>query len=228
MSVLALIPARGSSKGVPRKNVRALGGRPLLAWTIDAALAAATVDRVLVSTDDEEIRAVALAHGAEAPFLRPPELAADDTSDLPVYEHALSWLAERERYEPELVAWLRPTAPLRTAADVDAAVDLLVRTGADCVRSVCAAEHHPFWTRRLEGDRLLPLLEVDEARYPRRQLLPPAYRLNGAVDVVRRASVRGELWQGDVRGYEMPRERSVDLDDELDFLLAELLLGRSS
>jgi CMP-N,N'-diacetyllegionaminic acid synthase len=226
VTVLALIPARGGSKGVTRKNVRPLAGRPTIAWTIDAARGSARVDRVLVSTDDEEIRDTALALGAEAPFLRPPELAADDTGDRPVYDHALAWLAEQEGYAPEVVVWLRPTAPLRTAADVDGAVELLLRTGADCVRSVCAAEHHPYWMKRLEGDRLVPLLDADEAGYPRRQLLPPVYRLNGAVDAVRCAKVSEELWGGDVRGYEMPWERSVDLDDEVDFLLAELLLGR--
>lgn len=226
---LALVPARGGSKGVPRKNLRPVGGRPLIVWTIECALTSAGVDRVVVSTDDEEIAAVARGAGAETPFLRPTELAADETPDLPVFRHALAELVAGG-YRPELVVWLRPTAPLRTAADVEAVLALLSETGADAVRSVTEAEHHPYWVRRLEGTRLLPLLEgIDEAAYPRRQLLPPAYRLNGAVDAVRVDAVRPGarvLFEGDVRGYVMPRERSIDIDSELDLAVADLLLER--
>jgi CMP-N-acetylneuraminic acid synthetase len=215
---LGLIPARGGSKSVPRKNVRELAGKPVLAWTVETALACAALERVIVSTDDEEIAAVARACGAEV-LARPAELARDETPDLPVYRHALDELGDSY----DAVAWLRPTAPLRAAEDVDAAVRLLEETGADAVRSVCEAEHSPYWMGRLDGDRLVPLLgEVPE----RRQLLPPVYRLNGAVDVVRCSSVGDELFGGDVRAYVMPRERSIDLDTELDFLLAEALLRR--
>jgi CMP-N,N'-diacetyllegionaminic acid synthase len=229
--VLALIPARGGSKRVPRKNVRTLGGKPLISWTIEQALASEAVDRVVVSTDDAETAAIAEQYGAEVPFIRPASLAADETPDLPVFVHALDELAT-VGYRPEFVAWLRPTAPLRTAHDVDRAVALLRSTGADCVRSICLTEHHPYWARRLDGDRLLPFVDgVREEDFPQRQLLPPAYRLNGAVDVARTAFVAGtsgrELFGGDVRGYVMPHERSIDLDDELDFELAELLIARS-
>jgi CMP-N-acetylneuraminic acid synthetase len=217
--VLGLIPARGGSKGVPRKNVRDLAGKPALAWTVEAALASSSLARVVVSTDDEAIATVARAGGAEAPFVRPAELAGDETTDLPVYRHALQALGDGF----DAVAWLRPTAPLRTAEDIDAAVTLLDETGADCVRSVCPAEHNPYWMGTIEDGRLVPLLgEVPS----RRQLLPEVVRLNGAVDVVRCASVRDELFAGDVRTYVMPVERSVELDTELDFLLAEALLRR--
>jgi CMP-N,N'-diacetyllegionaminic acid synthase len=219
VSVLGLIPARAGSKGVARKNLRELAGKPVLAWTVEAALACQLLDRVLVSTDDDEIAAFARACGAEVPFARPAELANDDTPDLPVYRHALEALGD----EFDVVAWLRPTAPLRTADDIAAAVRLLDETGADCVRSVCEAEHSPYWMGRVEEGRLVPLLGDPP---PRRQLLPPVYRLNGAVDAVRCASVGDELFGGDVRAYVMPRERSVDLDTELDFLLAEALLRR--
>ena len=221
MRTLGLIPARGGSKSVPRKNVRRLAGKPVLVWTVETALASAALDRVVVSTDDEEIAETARACGAEVPFLRPPDLAEDDTPDLPVYRHALEQLGDT----PDAVAWLRPTAPLRSAADIEEAVRLLEETGADCVRSVCSAEHNPYWMGRLEDGRLMPLF--DET-YDRRQLLPRVYRLNGAVDVVRCAAVaaEGPLFGGDVRAYVMPPERSVDLDSELDFLLAEALLTR--
>ncbi len=229
MKVLAVIPARGGSKGIPRKNIRLLAGKPLINYTIEAALQSQYRLRVIVSTDDEEIANVARTAGAEVPFLRPAELARDDTPDLPVCQHALHWLMMHENYCPEVVVWLRPTSPLRTVQDIDAAVRLLVETGADCVRSVCLAEHHPYWMKRLEGNRLLPFVEgVDESKYYRRQELPPAYRLNGAVDVTwcKRIVENGKLFGGDMRGYVMPVERSVDLDSELDFALAELLLQR--
>lgn len=227
--VIAIIPARGGSKSVPRKNIRQLAGRPTIAWTITVALACPVLDRVTVSTDDKEIAEVAKQYGAEVPFLRGAELAQDDTPDLAVYQHALSWLAEHEGYYPDIVVWLRPTAPLRTVQDIEAAIDILVRTKADFVRSVCVAEHHPYWMNRLDADRLVPFVEgVDESQYYRRQLLPPVYRLNGAVDVTWRSTImeKGLIYSGDVRGYVMPAERSIDLDSELDFTLAELLLQR--
>jgi CMP-N,N'-diacetyllegionaminic acid synthase len=222
VKALGLIPARGGSKVVPRKNVRPLAGKPLLQWTIEVALACPSLERVVVSTDDEEIAAIARACGAEVPFLRPAELAADDTPDFPVYRHALAELADR----PEAVAWLRPTAPLRTADDMAAAIRLLDETGASCVRSVCPAEHHPSWMVRLAGDRIEPLDRNGSSQ--QRQALAPVYRLNGAIDVVRCAAVAadGPLFTGDIRASVMPPERSIDLDTELDFVLAEALLGR--
>lgn len=228
-ATLCIIPARGGSKGVLRKNIRQLAGKPLIAWTIETALACPSLTRVIVSTDDQEIAEIARQYGAEVPLLRPAELAQDDTPDLPVYQHALSWLAEHECYRPDIVVWLRPTVPLRTVQDVEAALQQLIETGADCVRSVCPAKHHPYWMKRLNGDRLVPFVEgIDVARYYQRQLLPPVYRLNGAVDVTwcRTVMEKGLLYSGDVRGYVMPAGRSIDLDSELDFALAELLLQR--
>jgi CMP-N,N'-diacetyllegionaminic acid synthase len=227
MQILGIIPARGGSKSIPRKSIRPLAGKPLIAWTIKTALSCPTLDRAIVSTDAQEIAEIAQQYGAELPFIRPTELAQDDTPDLPVYQHALSWLAEHEDYYSDIVVWLRPTAPLRIVQDVEAAIQLLIETGADCVRSVSLAEHHPYWMKRLDGDCLVPFVDgIDESTYYRRQLLPPAYRLNGAVDVTwcRTVMEKGLLYGGDVRGYVMPTERSIDLDTELDFALAELLL----
>jgi CMP-N,N'-diacetyllegionaminic acid synthase len=229
-AVLGIIPARSGSKSIPRKNIVMVAGKPLIAYTIQAALDAKLIDRVVVSTDSQEIAEVARSFGAEVPFLRPPELAQDDTPDLPVFQHALSWLARQEGYGPDIVVWLRPTAPLRSGQDVDAAIELLIETGADCVRSVCLAEHHPYWMKRLNGNRLEPFVEgVDHSKYYRRQLLPPVYRLNGAVDVTWcRTVIEGsQLYDGDIRGYVMPSERSIDVDTELDLALTTLLLERS-
>jgi CMP-N-acetylneuraminic acid synthetase len=230
--ILGIIPARGGSKGVPQKNIRLLGGKPLIAWTIETALRSHRINRLIVSTDDASIARISLEYGAEVPFMRPAELAQDDTPDFPVYQHAISWLREHQDCQPDIVVWLRPTAPLRTADDVDTAIGLLTETGADCVRSVCEAEHHPYWMKRLDGHRLVPFVEgIDERRYYRRQTLPPVYRLNGAVDVTRRRFVieREELYGGNMVGYVMPAERSIDLDGEIDFALAAFLLqGRAS
>lgn len=192
-------------------------------------MACPTLERVIVSTDDREIAEVARHYGAEVPFLRPSELAQDDTPDLPVYQHTLTWLAEHQSYHPDIVVWLRPTCPLRRVEDIEAAVEKLTKSGADCVRSVSLAEHHPYWMKRLDGDRLVPFLEgKDEQIYYQRQTLPPVYRLNGAVDVTWAKTVleRGVLYTGDVGAYVMDSEYGLDLDSELGFILAELLLDR--
>ena len=229
MITLALIPARAGSKSVPRKNIRLLAGKPLIAWTIETAAACSNLDRIIVSTDDKEIAEIAQTFGAEVPFLRSQELAQDDTPDLPVYKHALTWLAEYQNYRPDIVVWLRPTCPLRRVEHVKAAIDKLIDSGADCVRSVSPVKHHPYWMKRLDGDRLVPFLEgMDESTYYQRQLLPPVYCLNGSVEVVWVKNVldKGLLYAGDVRAHMMDIECGLDLDSELDFMLAELILQR--
>jgi CMP-N,N'-diacetyllegionaminic acid synthase len=225
--VVAIIPARGGSKGIPRKNIKEIAGKPLIAWTIETALSCHRLDRVIVSTEDEEIAKIANQYGAEIPFIRPWEIARDETTDLPVYQHALSWLNEHEKYCPDIIVWLRPTAPLRIVEDIEGAIGLLEKTKADFVRTVCKAEHHPYWMMQLKGDCLLPFMEeIETEKYYRRQLLPPVYRLNGAVDVTWWKTVmeKALLYSGDVRGYVMPQERSVDLDNQLDLLLAEAFM----
>jgi CMP-N,N'-diacetyllegionaminic acid synthase len=227
---LGIIPARGGSKGVPKKNVRNLAGKPLIAWSIETALQCKVLDRIVVTTDDSEISSISRKYGAEVPFSRPAEFAGDDTPDFPVCKHAIDWLAENDQYFPDIVVWLRPTSPLRSVQDISAAVELLIKTRADSVRSVCHSEHHPFWMKRIgESNRLAPFVDgCDETLYYRRQLLPRIYRLNGAVDVTwRKMVMHGPiLFSGDVRGYIMPPERSIDLDSEMDFSIAELFLLR--
>lgn len=228
MDILALIPARGGSKGLPRKNVLPLAGRPLLAWTVDQALASRHITRVVVTTDDDEIATVAREAGAEVPFMRPAELAGDAVTDLPVCEHALSTLAEAG-YVPGIVVWLRPTSPARRPEDIDAAIDLLLETGADGVRSVSRVHHHPFWMKQLgEGARLVDFLEgKNERSHPRRQTLPPLFVLNGVVDLTRPRNVEaGQLWGEDVRGYVVPDERAIDIDGAMDMALAEFLFDK--
>lgn len=227
---MGIIPARGASKKVPRKNIRPLAGKPLIAWTIEVALKSRCVNRVVVSTEDAEIAETSRKYGAEVPFLRPAELSGNDTPDLPVCQDALKWLSKNENYYPDIIVWLRPTSPLRRIQDVESAVDKLITSSADCVRSVSLVEHHPYWMKRLEQDRLLPLIEGrDEQTYYQRQLLPPVYRLNGAVDVVKAENVikQNKLFAGDIRAYVMPPEFSLDIDTELDFVLAEVIINKT-
>lgn len=204
--VLALILARGGSKGIPRKNLYPLAGKPLIVWTIEAALAAKKVTRTIVSTDDEEIAAVARSAGVETPFIRPAELAEDNTADLPCYQHALTWLKEHEQYEPDLVVQLWATSPHRLPGEVDRAIALLEQhPDADSVRSVTEPHQTPFkmW-RRDQGKYLEPILkkeypEVYMAGEPYalpRQVLPEVVVQTGYVSVIRPAIILGGSMHG--------------------------------
>lgn len=227
--ILAIIPARGGSKGIPRKNIRNLAGKPLVAWTIETALKASCLNRVIVSTDDVEIARISKRYGADVPFLRPKKLANDTTPDILVYQHAIEWLEKNEMYRPEIIVWLRPTSPLRSCEDINGAVKKIIDTDADCVRSVCKAKHHPYWIfRREENDQLVTFIDgINLTDYFQRQLLPDAYFINGAVDVVKRTTIiKGDFNSGDVRGFEMEIERSIDIDNEMDFLLSEIILQK--
>ncbi|MFT3892269.1 MAG: acylneuraminate cytidylyltransferase [Anaerolineales bacterium] len=193
--ILALIPARGGSKGIPRKNIRNFAGHPLIAWSIAAGLQSKSVSRVIVSTDDEEIAAVARECGAETPFLRPSEFAQDRTTDFPVFEHALKWLEEIESYKPEIVIQLRPTSPIRPVDMVDQAVSILMQhPEADSVRGVVPAAQNPHKMWRFNGydAPLNPLLQVEGITEPYnapRQILPPVYWQTGHIDAIRTSTI---------------------------------------
>ena len=162
MNILALIPARGGSKGVPRKNIKLLGGEPLIAYTIREARKSRYITRVVVSTEDEEIARIAREHGAELPFMRPAELAADDVLDLPVFQHCLHWLRENQGYSPDIVVHLRPTAPLRTVFHIDKAIELFFAAPeTDCVRSVSPAGEQPLKMWRVKDGLLIPYIPTD-------------------------------------------------------------------
>jgi YrbI family 3-deoxy-D-manno-octulosonate 8-phosphate phosphatase len=193
--ILALIPARGGSKGIPGKNIRSFAGFPLIAWSIAAAKGSELVTRVIVSTDDEKIAAVAREYGAEAPFLRPDEISQDKTTDLPVFEHALKWLEDVEGYRPDIVIQLRPTSPIRPRSMIDDAIRILLEhADADCVRGVVPAAQNPFkmWRFNGEGKPLNALLEVDGIAEPYnapRQILPPVYWQTGHIDAIRISTI---------------------------------------
>lgn len=220
MSTFGLIPARGGSKGIPRKNIRLIAGKPLIAWTIEAALRSSLLDAVVVSTEDEEIAEVARRHGAQVPFLRPTALAQDNSPGIDPVLHALDALPQHTS-----VLLLQPTSPLRRTDDIDRCLQLARQQGLKSVVSVVEADSHPFWTYRLTEDAALRRF-VEAAPVARRQDLPPAYVLNGALYYADAAWLRQSrtLVDADTRALVMAREHSVDIDTPLDWRFAELLL----
>ncbi len=230
--VLALIPARGGSKGIPRKNIRDFAGAPLIAWSIAAALRAEAVTRVIVSTDDEEIAAVARAWGAETPFLRPVDLAQDDTTDYPVFRQALDWLAAHEDYHPDVVVQLRPTSPVRPLHCVDEAVSLLLaHPSADCVRGVVPSGQNPFkmWKVDQKSGRMQPLLQVEGVAEPYnapRQSLPRTYWQTGHIDAIRASTIleKGSLTGGEILPLMIDPRYTADIDTPADWERCERLL----
>jgi len=221
---LAIIPARGGSKSIPMKNITCLAGTPLIAFTIEVARKSRLVSRVLVSTDSEKIRDVSLSLGAEAPFLRPAELAQDDTPDLPVFLHALEWLSKNEDYHPEIVVHLRPTTPLRRVERVDEAIDLLVgNPEADSVRAVSPPLQNPFKMWTLGDPWLRPLVDVGvrEPYNQPRQSLPTVYWQTGYVDVIRTSTL---ISKNSMTGDLILPYIVVDIDQPFSLKLAELFL----
>ncbi|WP_322793901.1 acylneuraminate cytidylyltransferase [Bellilinea sp.] len=230
--VLAIIPARGGSKGIPRKNIRNFAGHPLIAYSIAAALQSRRVTRVIVSTDDAEIAEVARAYGAEVPFLRPAELAQDSTLDLPVFQHALAWLTANEAYAPDVVVQLRPTSPIRPVGLVDEAVHILLEhPEADSVRGVVPAGQNPhkMWRIDLQTGQMKNLLDVPGVPEPYnapRQLLPPVYWQTGHIDAIRPVTIlEKNSMSGEVILPVMIDPRyTVDIDSLADWARAEWLV----
>lgn len=230
MNNIALIPARGGSKTVVKKNIRLLNGIPLIAYTIKTALLNPRIKKVIVSTEDEEIANIAKKHGAEVPFLRPTELAQDITPDKPVIQHTLDWLKTNQHIEPDLLLYLRPTSPFKTNQIIDDCLDKLeTNKQFTSVRTVNLAEgtNHPYWMFRNENNVLKPFVkDIDISKYYRRQLLPECFKLNGVIDIVRPEIVaKNENIYGDKIGFvEINQLNAVDIDDEMDFTFAEFLM----
>ena len=220
MKVLAVITARSGSKGLPGKNLRLLNGRPLIGHTIDTARASRAFDRVIVSTDDEAIAAGARFLRAEVPFMRPAELAQDETPHLPVLQHAVQWLRENERYEPDAVMLLQPTSPLRTVTHIRESIALLERSGADSVVSVSEVPAHfnPMRTLRVDADGFATLYVTGEPvrrRINRRQDMPTAWTMNGAIYLFRTPVLDGRepsLYGDRTIAYVMPHEFGISID----------------
>lgn len=226
--ILALISARGGSKGVPRKNIRLVAGKPLIAWTIDAATKSNKLDRIVVTTDNEEIADISQQYGAETPFMRPPSLAQDKSSSIDAVIHALHWLQANQNYCPDLVILLQPTSPLRTTADINAAIHLLQKKNASSVIGVCKTPHHPYWAKKVDATGKLSDFQSKDRTYAQRQELPPAYMVNGAIYLSQsqQFATHKTFHITPSYAYCMPQDRSLDIDTEWDLQVADFALRR--
>jgi N-acylneuraminate cytidylyltransferase len=231
--ILGLIGARGGSKSMPRKNLRVIAGKPMVAHSIDHARAARKITRVILTTDDPEIAAVGRAAGAEVPFMRPAAIAQDLSTDYEYVRHALEWLRDHERYDPDLVVQLRPTTPLRDIRLIDRAIDaILARPEADSLRAVVGCCFTPYKMWRLRGDGfLMPLLELDFVPEPwnqPRQLLPEIVQQDGFIDIVRPCTIfeQNSITGKNVLPFYLDRE-SIDIDEEHELTEAEQLMRRN-
>ena len=220
--ILAVIPARGGSKGVPHKNIKQLAGKPLIAWTIEAARQSKYITTTIVSTDDEEICAVAKEYGAEVPFIRPPHFAEDDTPGVAPILHAIE---QCPNYDYVVV--LQPTSPLRTTEDIDGAIEKMLTHERDFCVSVAEATQSPYWMYTLKDENNMQPL-IDKPLVVRRQDLPKAYILNGAVYVAKVEELKKTetFLTPETVAYEMPEERSFDIDVERDFYICERMKER--
>ena len=233
MKVLGVVTARGGSKGIPGKNLKRLAGQPLIWHTLQSAAAAGSFDRVIVSTDDHAIANFARVHGCEVPFMRPAELADDDTPHLPVLQHAVAWLKEQEGYRPDAVMILQPTSPLRRAEDIREAIGLLETSGADSVLTVSAVSTHvhPLRMLRVAEDgtaRLYVSGAPVSRRVNRRQDLPPAWLMNGQIYVFRTGVLTGphpSLYGDRTIALPVPAPYDISLDDPQDWEVAERALA---
>ena len=233
MNVLLVIPARIGSKGIPRKNLQKVAGRPLISYAIKNALAATMVDRVIVSTDDAEIAEVARTWGAEVPFMRPAELAQDHVSLVPVIAHAAQAMDELKWHATVIVS-LQPTAPLLRPETIDAGVSLLLNTGCDSVVSVRRVDHnHPYWVQQMDSNNRISPLFPEGEQYLQKQDLPTFYALSGGFYVRQRCLL--EQWSGhdfclgvDRRAIEVDAQEALDIDTPLDLALFRTLMEMHS
>lgn len=223
--VTALIPARGGSKRLPRKNIKLLVDKPLIAWSIEVAKACKYVDRVIVSTDDEEIKKISEQYGAEVPFLRPDYLSNDHASSFDVIKHAIDFLTLSR--SNELIVLLQPTSPLRLASEIDTALEFFVQKDAKGVVSISETEHSPMWSNTLPEDGCMSDFIRPEVQGKRSQDLPSFFRLNGSIYIYETLALleKGAIFFDEyVYGFETSLETSIDIDTEFDFVIAEALL----
>lgn len=231
MEILAIIPARGGSKGLPRKNILSLYGKPLIAHSICAALDSKYINRVIVSTEDEEIARIARAYGAQIPFMRPMELAGDKTSGMEPILHTLEKLSEYERYYPDITVLLQPTSPLRTVKHIDDAVTLFLdhMQEFDSLISVTPLEHPVLWNKVMYVDgKLEDDIQHEHKKAQNRQDILEIYRLNGAIYIAKTDSLMQakDFEMERTMGYRMEIKDSVDIDTQLDFEWAEFLMKK--
>ena len=225
--ILAIIPARGGSKRLPKKNILPLSGKPLIAWTIEAAKQSKIIDRAVVSTEDANIAKISIECGADIPFVRPDDLAGDAVSTIDVVLHLLKELENENDYY-DYVILLQPTSPLRTNYHIDDAFEMMDSKNAKTIVSVCLTEHHPLWCNTLPEDKSMECFIDRDLHNKRSQDLEKYYRLNGAIYICETKLLQTEktfITSSDCYAFIMPQEVSIDIDNRIDFNLAKLLLN---
>lgn len=228
LGFLAIIPARGGSKRLPGKNVAPIAGKPMIAWTIDAAIKSNLLTEVMVTTDDEKIAELAKQMSVNVPFIRPDYLATDTASTFDVVKHVIEYCQDELDHKFDFIVLLQPTSPLRTGEDIDTAIRLLIEKSADAVVSVCKTEHSPLWSNTLTSNGSMDNFIQDSIQNKRSQDLDDYYRLNGAIYIVNTRKLleqRSFILQKNTYAYVMDRENSIDIDEQLDFKIAECLLN---
>jgi len=233
MKILGLIPARGGSRRIPKKNIKLLAGKPLIAYTIEAAEKSKYINRIVVSTDSKEIASVAKKYGAEIPFLRPKEISQADSTEMEFFEHALNWFSKNENYEPDLIVELYPTAPFRKAESIDRAIEkMLAHPEADSLRSIRLCSEHPYKMWVIEKDYLQPFVKGKDMNIHilAYHLLPKVYIQNANIYITKSSTIRNKKSpSGDVIvPFIMNEVESVDINDPIDFELAEIILKKQN
>lgn len=233
MNILAIIPARGGSKGIKDKNIINLSGHPLIAYSIAAAKSSDKIDKILCTTDSKKIAEIAEGYGAYVPFLRPSELAEDDTPDFPVFQHAINWLVKNENYIPDIVVHLRPTSPVRFKTDINKAIKKLIENpSTDSLRAVCPAPYTPYKMWLKKGEFIKPLLQIpgiDELYNMPRQKLPQVFWQTGYIDIIKIQTlmVLKSMTGRRILPYFIDKEIVVDIDSEYDLKRAEEIIRRT-
>lgn len=227
MNILGIIPARGGSKGVPGKNIKLLNNKPLIAYTIEEAKKSKYLNKVILSTDDKQIAEVGRKFGADIPFMRPHELAQDDSKAIDTYKFTLEKLKNDYNYQADILVVLQPTSPLRSHNDIDEAIELFLEKDADSVISMCEVEHSPYWYKNVNDNcQVKPFVDIKN-HLANRQELPKVYRPNGAVYVFKTNLIINnyDYYTENTYAYIMSQEKSIDIDTKLDFILAETLIN---
>jgi CMP-N,N'-diacetyllegionaminic acid synthase len=229
--ILAVITARGGSKGIPKKNIKLLGNKPLIAYSIETAQQSQLISHLIVSTDSEEIAAIAREHNAEVPFLRPIELATDTARHIEVMQHAIIFMEKSLNIVFDYIVILQPTSPFRLVEDIDLTLQKLIDSGADSALTMVeiSGGAHPIKAKRMEGERILPYFDIQtQEEGLRRQDFPVVFKRSSAVFSMRRdlLMLEGKIYGSTSVGHIVPQERSIDIDDEFDWLKAEYMLKR--
>lgn len=225
MELLVIIPARGGSKGIQKKNIKEINGKPLISYTIEEAKKSKYITRIIVSTEDQEIAEISKKYGAEVPFLRPIEIAGDNTPGIDPVIHCINWLRDNENYIPQYVCLLQCTSPLRKIEQIDEALEKLIFSNSDSLVSICESEVTPYWMKKIENGNMKDFME-DIPLYSRRQDVPKVYKLNGAIYVSRTETLlKNKTWYNEFTlPYIMDKITSIDIDDIIDFKFAEFLM----